>query len=202
MFKLKNIEVSPSFLLVFAFFCIFDKPSYIIIIFLSATLHELAHIFTVLLCKVQIKKIRILAFGAQIELVNHNTLSYKKEIFVALAGPFANLLFAMLTVFYQYSCGTNEYCQLFALCNVLLFLMNSLPIMPLDGGRALYALLLNSTNIVRAAFISDFISVLFTVPLLLLGFYILTITGYNFSLILISGYLLIIFLSKKLFLKS
>lgn len=202
MFKLKNIEISPSFLLVFAFFCIFDKPAFILIIFLSAALHELAHIFTVLLCRAQIKKIRILAFGAQIELINQNTLSYKKEILVALAGPFINLVFAVLIIFYQYNFGTNEYCQLFALCNALLFLINILPIIPLDGGRALYAFLLNSTNIVSASFISDFISILFTVPLFLLGFYILVITGYNFSLILISVYLLVIFLSKKIFLKG
>ncbi len=199
MIRLSNrLEISPAIFILFLIFTFIDGVIYILIIYLCAALHEVAHIFAAKLCGCEIEKLRILAIGADIQLKNINTISYKKEFFIAISGPIINLILVVIAICIQIIFGISSFFQLFALCNAILFFINILPIMPLDGGRALYSLLLLKVNIVKATYISDFVSLITVIPILALGLYILYITGYNFSLLLISIYLLVLFVIKNL----
>lgn len=175
-----------------------DGTLYVFAIVICAALHEFAHIFAVFLTKAQIEKVHIMPFGVEIILINKNSLSYTQEIFVSIAGPAVNLVLFFAVIISEAVFGYNYILSFLAAGNFFLFLINMLPIMPLDGGRALYALLLLKKDIVKAAFLSDLISFITIIPVVILGFYFLALTGYNFSLIIISIYLIIIFITKNL----
>ncbi len=85
-------------------------------------LHELAHIVTAIALKIPVKEIVFLPFGVNAKFEFHK--KKKKEIIVALAGP----LFSVLCAFF---------CQEYSVQNFFIFLLNSIPIYPLDGGRIL-----------------------------------------------------------------
>lgn len=199
MIRLSNkLEISPAIFILILIFTLIDGIFYVLIIYMCAALHEGAHIFAVKYCGCEIERLRLLAVGADIKLKNTNTISYKKEFFIAISGPLINLIFVIIMICIQLIFGISPLFQLFALCNAILFFINILPIMPLDGGRALYSLLLLKTNIVKATYISDLVSLFTIIPVVALGVYILYITGYNFSLLVISIYLLVIFLIKNI----
>ncbi len=85
--------------------------------------------------------------------VNQNNLKHPKRDFaiVALAGPFSNFLMAVIWISILKIClvvPKHEYlvplvymCQAGVMINVVLMILNLIPIPPLDGSRFLYYLL-------------------------------------------------------------
>ena len=95
---------------------------------LAAGFHELCHWLAVKLCGGEIYSITIGVSGAKMEC---GPLSDKKRLFAVLSGPIGGFL---LLFFGRWIPRT-------ALCSWLLSLYNLLPLLPLDGGRALEILL-------------------------------------------------------------
>lgn len=112
-------------------------------------------------------------------------LSYQRELAVVLAGPAVNLLLAA-------ALSGNPF---FVFANLALAGMNLLPILPLDGGRALRCLLLLRMEPHRCGRILQGLALAFLLPLLGLSFWLFLSSGYNISLLLVSFYLL--FLIKE-----
>lgn len=188
---IKKVSVNPLFFVILAFFVIMDGTLFMVLILSAALIHEGAHILSFVLFKAEIKELRFQPFGIQIILSKDINLGYIKETVCALAGPFVNLALALILVIFGVIFDVPQGYGFFLVCNIALFALNIMPIMPLDGGRALHALLLKKTDIMKAERISFIVSIVLTIPLLALGIYILKVTEYNFSLILISFYLLI-----------
>jgi stage IV sporulation protein FB len=89
---------------------------------------------------------------------------------------------------------------LFAFCNLILCLLNLLPAIPFDGGRALRAYLMATFDIVKADCTSKVLSVIFLLLLLALGFFVLTVTRYNISLVLLALWMLfMLFFNSSLY---
>lgn len=59
-----------------------------------------------------------------------------KKIFVAIAGPFLNIIFVLFFINKD-----NDISKIVAYSNLLIFLLNLIPIFPLDGGNLLKSLL-------------------------------------------------------------
>ena len=197
--KLGILYINPFFLLVLMIFLVFEKPEYIGIILLSAFLHETFHIFAIWIKKGKIKAIHILPVGARIEPEYKKQPGYKSEAFIAVGGILGNAVFAVLA-FYLIKIVPARMIylpQFFFLCNVFMIFLNSLAIMPLDGGRTLYFLLLSFCSLDRAEYISGLVSVLTLLPLIGAAIYVLFVSGYNFSLLLIILYILLLFLKGK-----
>ena len=98
--------------------------------FLCALLmHELGHILVLHLCGVRVRRLR-LGFG-DVEMVTM-PLGYCEELLSAWAGPCMNFLI------YFMLCHAAP---AFAVVNLLLGIYNLLPILPLDGGRMISAVL-------------------------------------------------------------
>ena len=161
--KIKNFtfRLDFTFLILLSFAVLYGYESAVQIILFSV-LHELGHIIMLLIFGARPTLIKLSFYGIGMKYEKH--LSKVKELFVLLCGPAVNLA---LFVFFG-----NE-------INLMLFLLNMFPVVPLDGGRIL------------RLFFPKFSVILTLVLLMIAGF----VSGYLlieykiFSLILITAYL-------------
>ena len=135
------------FLLLILFYITKQIEFYAIIMFF-AIIHELGHLLTGLTLGMKPKKIELKLFGLSVSFkisINEYNKKIKKanmlevkKIIVALAGPITNLLIILIANFIH----LNDYQKnMIIYSNLLLILINMLPIFPLDGGRVLKGLL-------------------------------------------------------------
>ena len=130
-----KFKINLSILFFLAFFYITHNLKLYIIFLIFAFLHECSHIFVGFLLGFKVSKVELMPFGffcnleADIEDYNTKILNSNKaelkRIFVILAGPFMNIILALL---FQ---GSN----ILVYINLVIFLFNLIPIMPLDGGQ-------------------------------------------------------------------
>lgn len=131
---------------------------------LFSSLHELGHLTCLYLCKGSADEIRLAFYGFAVKY--SCVLQRYKEFLVILCGPAVNLIL--------YIIFRDE-------INLLLFIVNILPIYPLDGGRLVNILFPSLTK---------YLSAFFLVCLITLSIIIL-VKFNSFSLILICVYLLV-----------
>ena len=97
----------------------------------AVVIHEFGHIVALLLMGLHIKGLYVEPSGLRITYVGQS--STLMDILAALAGPLAGLMYSGILF------GINTY-SLSAEISMVYSFFNLLPIMPLDGGRALQAL--------------------------------------------------------------
>ena len=151
--------------------------------FLFTIFHELAHIFIANIFGKQVDEINITISGLNAHISDNNKL-HPAWILIYLAGPLSNLCLAFLTRKIHIS---------FAI-NMALFLLNMLPIYPLDGLNILNLVfkwcLSNNIRVI----ILKIISVITIIILIFLG--ILTSILYkNYSIMLIGIYVINIYIN-------
>ena len=186
---MKNkFSVHPAFPLVWILLAMIGKGDGVLLVFISSLIHETAHIAAFLRYGERIKKLRLMPFGINVSLVSATDVSCKKEIFASLSGIAANIAAGALALAF----GSTEKiigADFFAACNFALAAVNLVPVIPLDGGRALYFFLLSKVSPGKAQRICLTVSFVFLVPLAALAIWLIVETGYNFSLMLICAYL-------------
>lgn len=200
MMKLNTfgIEIYLSFTVValFSIFVLFDKSGNLICCFISAFCHEAGHIFT--MCRLNLKpeKIKISLFDIKILDKNRNLCSYNANLAVVLSGSAANfLLFIIAVILFLFI--KAEILLRFSAVNLFTGMFNLLPVSNLDGGQALYLLLIRRFSEKTTDRIIDFLTVLLILPTAVIGFIVLFRSKYNFSLLLISVYLLSALILRK-----
>ena len=102
---------------------------------LFALIHELAHMCAGLSLKLKPKALEVQAFGISIVFESFENLE-KNKIIIASAGPFINILIAILFSFIHIKASS-----IIVNTNVLLAILNLVTIYPLDGGRILHAII-------------------------------------------------------------
>ncbi|MBD8980008.1 MAG: hypothetical protein EGQ91_07480 [Clostridiales bacterium] len=131
-FKLK---IKFSFILILCTALVFGADNALWFLLFSV-FHECGHIFALYLFGAKIECLTLSCCGAALKY--ENRISPWQEAFVALAGPVVNLvLFTVLK---------DD-------INLLLFILNMLPIYPLDGGRALKIFLPRTQPVLGFAFL-------------------------------------------------
>ena len=180
-----NIWVFPIF-----FSSVFKGYSTIYVVsYITALLHELSHILNAKLLKIRISKVEIYPFGVCAKLSDSYIASSEKEFLVAFAGPFSNLIFfwicSILFTFFQPE--ILKYCMNL---NLAMCILNLIPALPLDGGRILKAILTSKYGILRAYNFMVKLSRLLICVILIAALIIFFVYDFNFSLILISVFLL------------
>ena len=188
---MKKYSISPPLIFMMAAFILIDGTFLSLYTVAFALLHELAHILTILFFNNRMFSFQGKAVGFSI---TTNALGYKQEAIVCLAGPLFSLFCFLLFAALSYFNHMPKQLVFIAACNLSLFLINILPLYPLDGGRALLCLLSLKFQQHRAYIITKIISYIFLLPLCILSVIILVETGYNLSLIIICIYLLLLLL--------
>ena len=123
-----TVRVRPSALLVPALFLLLtDTPALLAALLLAALLHELAHYAVLRLFGIRAACFTLTGLGASLYVPELHRLSYGAELLSAAAGPLMNLLLWVLL-------------SLFAGAQMVLGVLNLLPVRPMDGGRILWLL--------------------------------------------------------------
>ena len=157
---------------------------------LAMLLHEGGHLLALGAFRAPPRLVALSALGCRMELDPQKPLAPAQGAAVSLAGPGTNLLaFGLLSL---EGLGGHP----FALANLGLGLLHSLPIPPLDGGLALGAFLRQRLEEEKAACWAKMLSLVFLFPLAVLGFLVLLRTRYNFSLLALSVYLMLYLVLK------
>ena len=102
---------------------------------LFALIHELAHMCAGLSLRLKPKALEIQAFGIGIVFESFEN-SEKNKTIIACAGPLINILIAIIFSFVHIKASS-----IIVNTNVLLAILNLVPIYPLDGGRILHAII-------------------------------------------------------------
>ena len=147
----------------------------------AAFWHESGHMLAMLCCRCRPRSITIGAFGIRMEQNSKQSLGYRQNILVSLAGPAMNALAAVAAL----SLRAVE----LAAVHLALMTFNLLPLSMLDGGQVLYCVLALRLDPVRASRILRIISYALLLLLYTAGFTFLLISGYNISLLLTALYL-------------
>lgn len=191
-----RVEVKFSCFALLAFCCLFAGASSSAFLFLAVALHESAHLVVLFLFQAPPRSVQLSALGCRVILNSEHRIPYRKNVLVSLAGPFVNLFsWGILALFSQ---GTH----IFAMASLALGVFHCLPIEPLDGGLALRSLLSGVMDERKAGKVTFFLSISLLFPLSVLGFFILLHTRYNFSLLLMSLYLMLYLVLKRDYLED
>ncbi len=125
---------------------------FILSLFACVGLHEFGHALAARAFGIHTRSITLLPFGG-VALLEGTPWRPSQELVVALAGPAVNLALAPpligLAMVMGLSLGESglsagslgEFLALLAIANIILLVFNLLPAFPLDGGRALRAVL-------------------------------------------------------------
>ena len=172
-----------------------DFSVYTAIIIISAALHEVGHIVFMKAFGVEIYGITILPTGAVIR-SNAASLPYSREIAVDAGGIIFNLVSSLAALAANLILH-DSYSLFFYFCGTLLAAVNALPIKTLDGGRIATAILSSRLGVDSAQRYVEAISYISFVALTFASLWLLTVTGCNFSLIVLTVYIFICAYAKE-----
>ncbi len=147
----------------------------------SILFHEVGHALAAKVLRIPIERIHVYLFGGMAEL-RHRPLIPNQEFFVSMAGPIASSLLALVSFVILSRLHAQTQALFYfivhfvAYMNLLLALFNLIPVYPLDGGRAVRAIIWRSKkNYFKASQLmhrlsSGLIAVIFIISLILFFF--------------------------------
>ena len=162
-------------------------------------IHEIAHLISALILNVDVKSIEILPFGMTIRLDSFVVRQPKKEILIALSGPFSNVVMLVLSEIFIIKHGANLNLLIFIVVNWSVLFLNLFPIPPLDGGRVMRALVIKHAGIMASAKIVKKISCVFLAIIWSIGVFLVIYTKGNPSLCIIGAFLIFSIFEEKKF---
>lgn len=161
------VELSLWFFLLF----LFAPVSWVIAIFVSVLIHELAHAYVADRKGWRVYGIRVDLFTGSASV--DTNIPERDSIPVVAAGPISNLLLAILCiplyfVFGETSPIFGHFLNDLFIINIFMFVFNILPIYPMDGGRLLkdFLFLKMKSNRRLAKKIAGGVSLAFSIALL------------------------------------
>lgn len=155
--------------------------------YFSMLLHEAAHLAAAAAIGLKVSHFALYPFGVNLRLKNKLVANISDELILYLSGPLTNVVIALSVIAFKNRIPNGEFLYR---TNVMLFVMNMLPITPLDGGCITERLLNYFCGAKAARVLIMTISAAMVIIMLLLGIYTLRITGYNYSILLLAVFLI------------
>lgn len=177
-----KLRIHPILLPVFLFLIVTGNLSTYAIIFLSLLIHEAGHAIAAWTAGMRIRSCTIMPYGGELVIPGQRTARKKERIRVALGGPVATSIVLFAALFLSFP-GDDLAVRI----QLALLALNLLPILPLDGGqvlcavletegseyRARTAMLIHSIILLSVAVIILGVSLPKTLPYLLLALFLL-----------------------------
>lgn len=190
-----RVEIGFLFVAVITFSLLIDRTGVAGVGLIATAVHEGGHLLVMSLISAPPQRIKMNPFGIDI-VQRQGVRGYGRDAWISLAGPAANFLLAALCCLWT-KVSPSIYLENLAVANLLIGAMNILPVEPLDGGQALYCLFCSRFSADKALKAVEIVSFLVILPLGIIGFLVLLRSRYNFSLLLVSAYLMLLLLLKK-----
>ncbi len=191
-----KIKLDFYFLSLVAFMMVTDDSFTIVYGLIFAFMHELGHILSM---KILGYKIENINFGVlNIDIINEKRKFSEnkfKEFLILFSGCAINFLFAGLFEF-LYVCSKISIFNVMFIQNISIGIFNLLPINSLDGAKILEIFIKDKLSYSVSVKIFDLISMLFLIPVIFLGVFVIIKSQHNFSLFIVGVYLLSLFLKK------
>ncbi|MFS0575355.1 site-2 protease family protein [Sporosarcina sp. 179-K 3D1 HS] len=177
-----RIRLHPVLLPFFLFLIVTGGIAMYALLFISLLFHEAGHLLAARFVGMRVRSCTIMPYGGELIIPDRQLAPKRDQLLVALGGPAATSFLLLVTVVIPFP--GNE--QMMFIQQALLYL-NLLPILPLDGGQALCAMLEKEENRyqIRSYFLIHSIFFLFvastilsvnlpeTIPYLLLSLFLL-----------------------------
>ncbi|MDF2558417.1 MAG: stage sporulation protein [Bacillales bacterium] len=113
----------------------------IIIMFFIVFVHEMGHAFMAQRYKWDIRQIRILPFGGEMETDAFGCKNFAEEFLVIIAGPMQHVFLFLSAYILNYLQMMPDWIYVFfQKFNLMILISNLYPALPLDGGRLLFLL--------------------------------------------------------------
>lgn len=136
--RILKIKVDLKIFLIIILYILTKNIEVFAMSFIFILLHELGHAITGIILGLKIKKININVLGLSIEFENYGKERINNKIIIDIAGPAINIISFIIAVIFKK--------EEIAYINILLAIINLLPIYPLDGGRIVKNVLLKKYN--------------------------------------------------------
>ena len=190
-----NFGVSVGFVGILSLMLYVDRVGLMLPTMLAVILHEFGHLIALLAFKERPQRVELRV--GTVAIIGNFALTSKSQIMMLLAGSGFNfILFAIL--YFMFFISKAAYLLNFSLVMLVVGILNLLPIMGLDGGEILKIILLKFLKSKNANTVVLLFSLVTTSLIIMLGFYVLTDTKSNISLIIFGIYLFLgILMSKK-----
>lgn len=129
-----RIKVDVKIFFIIILYIFMQSTKIFALTFIFILLHELGHLVTGITIGLKVKKINIHISGLSVEFENYGKQRNANKIVVDIAGPLINIIALVIAIIIKQ--------EEIAYINLLLAIVNLLPIYPLDGGQILRTLLI------------------------------------------------------------
>lgn len=149
----KHIYIHFSTVALFAACYVMRTLEALAAVYAVMLLHEGAHALAAAGLGLGISHVELYPFGVALKVKSRVLCSISDELILYLSGPLVNAAAALVSAL----CGFRG---IFFVNNILLFAVNLLPVLPLDGGQLLYGIMWNYLGEARAHRLTRVVSVL------------------------------------------
>lgn len=190
-FTFKKVRIHISALILVGMFLVGGDARVFAALIFAAIIHEIGHILSIKMFGMEIKEVNITAVGASIQKTGYS--SYKRDIAVSAMGPAVSFSAFIISYIIYIGMGAGvqgTFLSVFCGLNLILCILNLIPVLPLDGGVMLFSYLLLKYDISHARKLMFYISLSAAVILFALGCICFYYTKFNISIMLIALFLL------------
>lgn len=183
----KYIRINPLTPVLFAICIMTGQDKILFISYFTILLHELAHLTAAHFMGLRTDNITMQPFGVNLQLKNKIIYSISDEVILYAAGPAFNIGCALLITVFG---GRSDVVRYFYTCNMVLFFINILPVMPLDGGIILKKLITHKFGYKTAEHCLMMTSITITAILIITEIIAAYRSGVNYSVVLMISFLI------------
>lgn len=162
----------------------------LMILFAIVWIHELGHVVAAKGFGWRVKEVQLLPFGGVAVVDELGNIPAREEIVVALAGPLQNgIMIAFAALMQWFGWWDSEWGAYFIQANIMIGLFNLLPVLPLDGGKVMQAMLSMRMTYHRTIVYCAAISLLMSAFMIIMSLAHIYTTGVALNLLVIGIFL-------------